>query len=619
MEEWVGRLWHRCLTRAVAGHYPQAAVHLRDIERSLGIFFRALGGDAGLRLASATADRHGSRRSWLARLAGSGERLALTRRDSDTLRLPASIDVFPDAGLNRDLYFWLAALSACHERLPADPRHDACQRNQAATVLSLRDWPGLASRYRRLVTAHLPQRIAPARLPPAEAQRELAIRQALTTPGSVQSWPQVPPGAPPAEPVLLWCQADASAAGSALSPGGADEQVNHKALGITRNAEGEAHRAERVNAPREKHGILLPFRAESLLTLAEFFKINRSTDDDANPNAADAAQDLEQLTLTRLEKGDRLVSRVRFDLDLPSAAEDDEPLGVGQPFPEWDYRKNCLRDDYACVQDMTPQRAHAAPLPQRLARTARRLRAQFAALQPGRRWLKAQPEGSELDLDAIVRAHTDRICGRQPEEQLHLSLEKRARDLACLLLADLSLSTDAWVCGTARVIDVIRDSLLLFGEALSATGDRFAFCGFSSVKRHHVRFHRLKDFDEAFDARIRGRVLAIRPGYYTRLGAAIRRATGMLLAEAASRRILLILSDGKPNDLDLYDSRYGIEDTRMAVIEARRQGLLPFCLTIDREGGSYLRRLFGPNGYVILHKPEDLPQHLPLLYAQLTR
>jgi nitric oxide reductase NorD protein len=103
------------------------------------------------------------------------------------------------------------------------------------------------------------------------------------------------------------------------------------------------------------------------------------------------------------------------------------------------------------------------------------------------------------------------------------------------------------------------------------------------------------------------------------MGAAIRRATQMLLEEKAGRRILLLLSDGKPNDLDIYDSRYGIEDTRAAVHEARRLGLVPFCLTIDREGGGYLPHLFGATGYAVLRSPEELPLRLPLFYAQLTR
>ena len=226
---------------------------------------------------------------------------------------------------------------------------------------------------------------------------------------------------------------------------------------------------------------------------------------------------------------------------------------------------------------------------------------------------------AELDIDAVVRATTDRAIGQHPSDQLYLSLEKRERDLACLALADLSLSTDAWISSDARVIDVIRDSLLLFGEALSATGDRFALCGFSSVKRSNVRFHRLKDFSDRFDDSARGRIMAIKPGYYTRLGAAIRHATSVLEKQTAARRILLILSDGKPNDLDLYDGRYGIEDTRVAVIEARGRGIVPFCVTIDREGASYLPHLFGPAGYAVIRQPDELPARLPMFYAQLTR
>jgi len=103
------------------------------------------------------------------------------------------------------------------------------------------------------------------------------------------------------------------------------------------------------------------------------------------------------------------------------------------------------------------------------------------------------------------------------------------------------------------------------------------------------------------------------------MGAAIRQSASILEEQAAGRRLLLIITDGKPNDLDLYDSRYGIEDTRMAVHEARRLGLTPFCVTIDREAGSYLPYLFGPAGFCVIRKPEELPRRLPLLYAQLTR
>lgn len=632
MEEVVGKLWHRLVTRAAGGSHPQAAVTLKEVERRVGVVFRALGGDGGLRVAAATEDEHGARRSWLARLAGSGDKAALARIDENTLRLPPRIDAFPESDLNRALYVWLAALAgvwmepgsgaALRRALPfKGVEQNQLHPNQLATQHLLARWPGLAASYRRLVTATLALRPDPAKLPPAEAERERALRRALIQPGSIDRLPDVPAGTPAAYPVLLWLAPSPAAATDTAAAARQHTDNQAAATSAADDTERRAHRAERVDAPQQKHGLLMLFRAESLLSVAEFIKLDRSTDDDPDRDAASAAAGLDHLSLAR--DGERVASRVRFDLDLPSAAEDDVVLGDGIALPEWDYRKNLLREDHVRLIELAANpadpRAAPAPLPAHLRRGARRLQQQFAALQPARRWIKAQADGSEIDVDAAVRAATDRACGRHPSEQLWLSLERRERDLACLALADLSLSTDSWVSSEARVIDVIRDSLLLFGEALAATGDRFALCGFSSVKRSQVRFHRLKDFGERFDDRIRGRVMAIKPGYYTRLGAAIRHATALLEPQPAQRRVLLILSDGKPNDLDLYEGRYGIEDTRMAVVEARRRGVLPFCVTIDREGADYLPHLFGPAGYAVIRKPEELPARLPMFYAQLTR
>lgn len=619
MEEWVGKVWHRWITRAAGGHHPQAAVELKALARPLAIYFRALGGDPGLRVAAATHDATGHRRHWLARLAGSDERGALARRDDATLRLPPTIDAFAEPALNRDLYYWLAALAASHDALPEQAPSDHAhfvRRQQQATCHALDRWPGLHTRYHRLVEAYLPCRPLLASLPPAEAAREVAIRQALQQPGSIESLPPVPAGTPPAQPVLLWLHANllekspsAPAESRATAPGDGSS---------SQDAGDEAHRGERITPPAEKNGLLMFFRAESLLSVAEFLRINRSVDDDPDPHAADAARNLEQLALATPDAGERIATRVRFDLDLPSAAADDLPLGEGMPLPEWDYRKGTLVADHVRLQELVAREVPAGKLPVELRRTAKRLHQQFAALQPQRRWLKGQPDGCEFDLDAIVRATTDRACGRHGSEQLFQSIERRERDLACLVLADLSLSTDAYVSSESRVIDVIRDTLLLFGEALRGTGDRFAMCGFSSVKRQ-VRFHRLKDFGERFGDIARGRIQAIKPGFYTRMGAAIRRSSQLLGDETAGRKVLIILSDGKPNDLDQYDSRYGIEDTRAAIQEARHQGIVPFCLTIDRTGNSYLPHLFGASGYSIIRNPVELPARLPLCYAQLTR
>ena len=612
MEEFIGKLWHNWVTKAAGGHYPQAAVKLAEVEKTAGILFRAFGGDPGLNVASATLEEHGARRGWLQRLAGSGERVAQARRDAETLRLPPEIAAFPESSLNRDLYLWLAALAACD----VAPRRGWLARNQIAARTALERFPGLAGRYRRLVDAHVAARLDPAQMLPDEAAQEEAIRRALREPGAVDGLPPLhSTKAKPPQPVLLWLVAAAEDA-APLTATDPDGHLPPEGSGAT-DAREDAHKAEQVETPDNKAPVLAIFRAESLPTWAEYVRVNRAYDDDEDPNARNAARDLDRLSLTR--DGQTAKSRVKFDLDLPSAAEDDTPIGPGIALPEWDYRKQLMLEKHCLLQPMIAHDAAPGPLPAELVATARKLRGQFAALAPQRRWLKGQPDGPELDLDACVRNRADRASGHTPESGGYLAQARCERDLACLLLADLSMSTDAPISDSHRIIDVIRDSLLLFSEALTATGDRFGIFGFSSLRRQNIRFHLLKDFHQRYDAAVRGRLLAIKPGFYTRMGAALRQAASILAEQPAGRRLLLILTDGKPNDLDLYDSRYGIEDTRMAVHEARRLGLTPFCVTIDREAGAYLPYLFGPAGFCVIRKPEELPRRLPQLYVQLTR
>lgn len=611
MEEFIGKIWHNWVTKAAGGHYPQAAVKLVDVEKTAGILFRAFGGDPGLKVAAATAEQHGARRRWLERLAGSNEKVSQARRDAETLRLPPEIAAFPDKSLNRDLYLWLSAIAACD----VAPNTPWFQRNQIAAQTTLQRYPGLRPRYERLVAAHIGSRISPDEMQPDEAAQEAALRQALRDPGSVDGLPPLnSKKSRPPQPVLLWLVASEERfAGRLADPG---EELPPEGSGNT-EATKEAHKAEQVETPDNKNPMLAMFRAESLPTWAEYVRVNRAFDEDEDPNAKDAAKDLDRLSLIR--DGQTAKSRVKFDLDLPSAAEDDTPIGPGIALPEWDYRKSLMLEKHCLLQPMIASDAQPAALPQELAATAKKLRGQFAALAPQRRWLKGQPDGPELDVDACVRNHADRASGHTPETGGYLAQARCERDLACLLLADLSMSTDAPISDSHRIVDVIRDSLLLFSEALTATGDRFGIYGFSSLRRQNIRFHLLKDFDKRYDAAARGRILAIKPGYYTRMGAAIRQSASILAEQPANRRLLLIITDGKPNDLDLYDSRYGIEDTRQAVHEARAMGLTPFCVTIDREAGAYLPYLFGPAGFCVIRKPEELPRRLPLLYVQLTR
>ena len=361
---------------------------------------------------------------------------------------------------------------------------------------------------------------------------------------------------------------------------------------------------------RKTSGITHTVKMNKPAAMAEFIRVvndNRQDEDEAASPPMPGAE------------GTSVGARVRFDVESADQPHEDMLLGDGVPADEWDYRKRILLPGHCLVQEFIGRSSGGEPLPARLRKHAMRLRHQFASLVPQRQWLRGQPDGAEPDLDAYVRLHTDRLAGSLDREQnLYLDQRNRERDLSCMVLADLSLSTEARVSPAQCVIDVIRDSLMLFSEALTATGDRFGLYGFSSQTRAQVRFHRLKEFNTPWDDDARGRVAGLKPGFYTRIGPALRHATRILERQDTSLRVLLILTDGKPHDIDYYEERYGIEDTRMAVIEARKKRIKPFCITIDREGSNYLPHLFGVNGYTVLRRPEDLTARLPLLYAQLT-
>jgi nitric oxide reductase NorD protein len=612
MEEQVGQLWDRLITRAATRRYPAAAVTLQQVSSTVGILFRALGGDGGLRVEAATASEHGARRTWLQRIAGSHNNVELSWRDEQALRLPACIDCFAEAGLNRDLYLWLAALAA---RAGSDRGRDWFLHSQQMTQAVLHDCPGLRARYARLVTAHLAQRPEPGRLRADEAAQEHAIRAALQQPGSrdrLSAAKRAP------QPVLLWLHPAPPLPADAVDSNSGDDTGSGEHRGQSRELEDQHRRqAERVDMPELGRG-LITVRMENIFTWGEFAKVDRGAEENEDlDEAADAAESIDRFSVTR--NGKTVASRLRFDLDLPSESCDDQAIGAGIRVPEWDYKAQRLQPEYCRIQPMVAADAEAVELPQRLRRTARQLRAQFQLLAPARVWHHEQQDGAEIDLDAYLRFSGERAAGQAVAgDRLYRDMRNGARDLACLLLADLSMSTDAYVNDHARVIDVIRDSLFLFAESLAATGDRFAMYGFSSRRRDPVRVHQFKTFAESYTARVRGRIDVIRPGYYTRMGAAVRHATQLLAGEAASRRLLLLLTDGKPNDLDKYEGRYGIEDTRHALRQAREQGLQPFCVTVDKRAGEYLPHLFGSGGYVLIHRPSQLPRELPLLYARLT-
>jgi nitric oxide reductase NorD protein len=247
---------------------------------------------------------------------------------------------------------------------------------------------------------------------------------------------------------------------------------------------------------------------------------------------------------------------------------------------------------------------------ERHATLLRRVRRDFERLRPRREILRGQLDGSDLDLDAYVTATADARAGASPDGRLYLADRRMRRGAAIFLLVDVSASTDSWVAGDRRVIDVERDALLIVGEALAALGDAHAIFAFRGEGAGGVEVLPLKRFSDRAGPHVRNRIAALEPDGFTRVGAAIRHATALLSREPATQRILLLLSDGRPNDVDLYEGRYGLEDTRQAFGETRLQGIHSFCLTVDRAAPDYAARVFGRGGYAMLRHPERLPEVL---------
>jgi nitric oxide reductase NorD protein len=336
-------------------------------------------------------------------------------------------------------------------------------------------------------------------------------------------------------------------------------------------------------------------------------------DDDADTaDLADSVSDLPEARVVQTPARPREVLESDATPTLRAAHVDHarDTGGAAIAYPEWDHRIGAYREPGAIVHTGVVAAGSGAWVESVMVRHAalvRRVRRRFEALRPRRTSVGRQPDGADLDLAAYVTAFGDWRAGGPADDRLYVAARPARRDLAIVLLVDVSASTDSWVSGTARVIDVEKESLVVLLEALDALGDRHAALAFCGNGPGEVRVHTVKRFDERAGVDVRRRVAGLEPDGYTRVGAAVRHASALFDGQAARHRLLLVLSDGKPNDVDRYEGRYGIEDTRQAVAEARLQGLVVFCLTVDRDAPTYMPSIFGPRGYTMLRRQDLLP------------
>ncbi|WP_291014262.1 VWA domain-containing protein [Hydrogenophaga sp.] len=333
-------------------------------------------------------------------------------------------------------------------------------------------------------------------------------------------------------------------------------------------------------------------------------------------------------------------------------SEGHEPLIAPCHYPEWDHMIQLERPAWVTVQERRPVSGDASVIDGILAEHRRligRMKYILDAMQPqGVQRLRKLEDGDELDLNAALASVIDMRMGRQPDPRIMMRSVRKTRDISVLVLLDLSQSTNDKVhsphasplsgsqppggkdsrlgrpserAGVQEhtVLDLTRSACALLADAIAKVGDPFAIHGFCSDGRHDVNYWRFKDFDQAYDETAKAHLAGMQGQLSTRMGAAIRHASAALRHQRSSKKLLLVITDGEPADVDVRDPQYLRHDAKKAVEEAGRNGVMTYCMSLDPRADAYVSRIFGARNYLVVDKVERLPEKLPVLYAGLTR
>ena len=317
-----------------------------------------------------------------------------------------------------------------------------------------------------------------------------------------------------------------------------------------------------------------------------------------------------------LESTNKLVRAQIRSLSTTYQVEmEDKDLVDAILYDEWDYEVGNYRAAWCSLKEKEVAKKSDKFVDKTLDKYSSLLlmvRRQFERLRPEYKKLNRHKEGEDIDLDAVIEAMIDMYAGLQPSDDLYIKIDKNDRDIAVAFLVDMSGSTTGWV------MDTEKDSLVIMCEALDYLNDKYAIYGFSGKTRKQCDFYKIKTFDENYDINVKQRISGMKAFDYTRMGAPIRHLTKIMDQQAAKTKIMIILSDGKPEDFDEYKGDHGIEDTKKALTEAKRKHITPFCITIDTEARDYIQHMYGDVNYIILDDINKLPQKLPEIYRKLT-
>jgi len=557
----------------------------------------------------------------------------------DDLLLPAAMTLGDDPAVARDAYRVQAAILAGLHRIARD-RPAVAGRDYEGELASLEltaravrlighELPGFAPLHASVMQRVLAERAAhaPPRLPARELALERARRSAVLG-GRPWDDPQLrrelvgprPAARRRSPPLAIWGEMFETPA--EVASGAASEDLGAIDERATELEAPEVTHLRRVDLQREggeEPPPIAPF--ERTETLDQHRGGRRDLDGSDELEAHLDA--LEQVDLGDLFRGNESAeSLLKADLDFGFDVGDAQGAGrdePGIPYDEWDARKRAYRKAWC--------RVHPAPAPRGDADWAkavlrthrdvvRRLRHQLEAQRAGLRAAPRQLDGEDIDLESAIDDQVAHRMGRGGDPRLYVRQRKRRRDFATTVLVDVSMSTDAWVAGR-RVLDVAREATLVLGEVAQQLGDRVDVLAFASQTRHQCRVWRVFGEGDAWnDGRLR--LAGLTPQGYTRIGPALRHATATLAAVPAERRLLLLVSDGKPTDYDRYEGRYGVADVRQAIREAHRAEIHTHALAVDAVARDYLPALFGEGGWHILPRPDDLVPALTTVYGRLT-
>ncbi|WP_018294206.1 nitric oxide reductase activation protein NorD [Mariprofundus ferrooxydans] len=300
-----------------------------------------------------------------------------------------------------------------------------------------------------------------------------------------------------------------------------------------------------------------------------------------------------------------------------------EPVSDPFHYQEWDYQVQLFRPDWATVYERRPTRGDPETVEKILVEykpVAHRIKQIIDLLSPeGVQRVRNMEDGDEIDLNAAVDAMIAIRMGEQPNPRITMRNVIKNRDLAVTVLLDLSESTNEMVEGSEKtVLELTREAATLVATAINGIGDPFAIHGFASDGRHDVQYFRFKDFNQSFGDEAKARLAGMKGGLSTRMGAAMRHAGEHLLRQPERRKLLLIVTDGEPADIDERDPQHLRHDTRKAVEELHTRGVMSYCLTLDANADAYVKRIFGANNYTVVDHVDRLPEKLPTLFASLT-